>query len=102
MHALFLLLLIISTAAFSQSWPSKPIRYIVPFPPGGSSDLVSRAIAPRLSERLGQQVVIENRPGAGGMLGVDVVAKSEPDGHTIGLAAAGAPSSNVHPSPEKP
>ena len=97
-----LLIFVLSESAFGQAWPAKPIRYIVPFPPGGSSDLVSRAIAPRLSERLGQQVVIENRPGAGGMLGVDVVAKSDPDGHTIGLAAAGALSSNVHIYPKMP
>src|SRR5690349_14768343 len=85
-----------SGLAAAQSWPAKPIRYIVPFPPGGSSDLISRAIAPRLSERLGQPVVIENLPGAGGMLGVDRVAKSAPDGYTIGVAAAGALSSNIH------
>lgn len=89
-------------AAGAQSWPSKPIRYIVPFPPGGSSDLISRAIAPRLQERLGQPVVIENVPGAGGMLGVDRVAKAEPDGHTIGLAAAGALSSNISLYPKMP
>jgi len=88
--------------AAAQSWPSKPIRYIVPFPPGGSSDLISRAIAPRLSERLGQPIVIENKPGAGGMLGVDQVAKAAPDGHTIGLAAAGALSSNISLYPKMP
>jgi tripartite-type tricarboxylate transporter receptor subunit TctC len=91
-----------STLVSAQGWPSKPIRYIVPFPPGGSSDLISRAIAPHLSEKLGQQVVIENRPGAGGMLGVDAVAKAEPDGYTIGLAAAGALSSNVFIYPKMP
>src|SRR5690349_21277888 len=83
-----------SCLAAAQSWPANPIRYIVPFPPGGSSDLISRAIAPRLAERLGQPVIIENKPGAGGMLGVDQVAKAAPDGYTIGLAAAGALSSN--------
>ena len=96
------LMLFFSGLALAQSWPAKPIHYIVPFPPGGSSDLISRAIAPRLSERLGQQVVIENRPGAGGMLGVDVVAKAQPDGYTIGLAAAGALSSNVSLYPKMP
>ena len=94
-----LLLLVAALACASvnaQDYPSKPIRYIVPFPPGGSSDLIARAIAPRMSEKMGQQVVIENRPGAGGMIGVDIVAKAPPDGYTIGLAAAGALSSNVH------
>lgn len=86
----------------AQAWPSKPIRYVVPFPPGGSADLISRAIAPRLQEKLGQPVVIENVPGAGGMVGVDRVAKSAPDGHTIGLAAAGALSSNIHLYPAMP
>jgi tripartite-type tricarboxylate transporter receptor subunit TctC len=101
----FLLLAIltcISAVAAAQPWPSKPIRYIVPFPPGGSSDLISRAIAPRLQERLGQPVIIENKPGAGGMLGVDQVAKAAPDGYTIGLAAAGALSSNISLYPKMP
>src|SRR5262245_49274567 len=93
---------LLSGAALAQDYPSKPIRYIVPFPPGGSSDLIARAIAPRLSERLGQQVVVENRPGAGGMLGVDLVAKAPPDGHIIGLAAAGALSSNISLYPSMP
>ncbi|HZM34784.1 MAG TPA: tripartite tricarboxylate transporter substrate binding protein [Burkholderiales bacterium] len=89
-------------SASAQTYPSKPIRYIVPFPPGGSSDLIARAIAPKMSEKLGQPIIIENRPGAGGMLGVDAVAKAAPDGYTIGLAAAGALSSNVHLYPKMP
>jgi tripartite-type tricarboxylate transporter receptor subunit TctC len=88
--------------AAAQTYPAKPIRYIVPFPPGGSSDLIARAIAPKMSEKLGQPIVVENRPGAGGMLGVDVVAKAAPDGYTIGLAAAGALSSNIHLYPTMP
>jgi tripartite-type tricarboxylate transporter receptor subunit TctC len=84
------LLLALATSAVAQSWPSKPMRFIVSFPPGGSADLVARSIAPQMAERLGQPVVVENRPGAGGNIGVDAVAKSAPDGHTIGLAAAGA------------
>src|SRR5688572_27946057 len=90
-----------STAA-AQSYPNRPIRYVVSFPPGGSADLISRAIAPRLSERLGQPVVVENRPGAGGMIGVDAVAKAPPDGYVIGLAAAGALSSNISLYPSMP
>jgi tripartite-type tricarboxylate transporter receptor subunit TctC len=97
-----LVLFVFCSGVFGQGYPSKPIRYIVPFPPGGSSDLISRAIAPRLSERLGQPVVIENLPGAGAMLGVERVARSAPDGYTIGLAAAGALSSNIHLYPRMP
>ena len=103
MRTLLLLLAALAcVSANAQDYPSKPIRYIVPFPPGGSSDLIARAIAPRMSEKLGQQVLVENRPGAGGMIGVDIVAKAPPDGYTIGLAAAGALSSNVHLYPSMP
>jgi tripartite-type tricarboxylate transporter receptor subunit TctC len=89
-------------AAAAQPFPSKPIRFLVTFPPGGSSDLIARAMAPRMSERLGQQVMVENRPGAGGNIGVDAVAKSTPDGHTIGLAAAGALAVNPSLYPSMP
>src|SRR4051812_42759937 len=90
----FLVLGLVAGSVQAQSWPSKPIRFIVSFPPGGSSDLIARSIAPKIGEKLGQPVVVENRPGAGGNIGVDAVAKSAPDGHTIGLAAAGALSVN--------
>jgi tripartite-type tricarboxylate transporter receptor subunit TctC len=75
--------------ASSSSYPSKPIRLIVPFPPAETMDVMSRLIAPKLGERLGQPVVIENRPGASGMLGLDLVAKSAPDGYTIGAGQGG-------------
>ncbi|HEX2648661.1 MAG TPA: tripartite tricarboxylate transporter substrate binding protein [Burkholderiales bacterium] len=93
---------LVAAAGQAQDYPSKPIRYIVPFPPGGSSDLIARSIAPKLGERLGQPVVVENKPGAGGMIGVDIVAKAPPDGYTIGLAAAGALSSNISLYPSMP
>jgi len=73
----------------SSSYPTKPIRLIVPFPPAETMDVMSRLIAPKLGERLGQPVVIENRPGASGMLGLDLVAKSAPDGYTIGAGQGG-------------
>ena len=76
-------------AAQAQTYPTKPIRVIVTFPPGGSSDTVTRLISPRLSERLGQPIVIENRPGGGGGIGADAVAKSAPDGYTLVVGAQG-------------
>src|SRR5207247_2902047 len=69
--------------ASAQSYPSKPIRLVVPFPPGGSLDVVARAIGQKLTEAWGQPVIIDNRPGAGGNIGADLVAKSAPDGYTI-------------------
>lgn len=84
------LALTVVSGALAQDYPSRPIRLIVSFPPGGTADVVARAIQPRLAELLGQPIVIENKPGAGGNIAVDAVAKSPPDGYTIGLAAAGA------------
>jgi len=77
-------------SAFASTYPTRPITLIVPFPPGGSSDVVARTLASAVSAEFGQSIVVENRPGAGGSLGVGVVAKAAPDGYTIGLAAAGA------------
>ncbi len=87
------------SAAHAQTaggdFPSKPIRLVVTFPPGGSTDAVVRLIAPRLGEKLGQQVVVDNRPGAGGNIGLAVVAKADADGHTVGIGAAGGLAANV-------
>jgi tripartite-type tricarboxylate transporter receptor subunit TctC len=99
---IFLIALALCAPALAQSYPAKPIRFLVPFPPGGSADLMVRAIAPRIGDKLGQPVVVENRAGAGGMIGVDAVAKAPADGYTIGLAAAGALSSNIHLYPTMP
>jgi tripartite-type tricarboxylate transporter receptor subunit TctC len=85
----------LGAAVAQQAYPTKSIRFIVTFPPGGSSDLIARALAPALSERLRQPVLVENRPGAGGNIGMDLVAKSAPDGYTMGLGAAGALAANV-------
>lgn len=78
----------------SGNWPTKPVRLVVTFPPGGSSDAAARIVAPRLAERLGQPVVIDNRPGAGGGVGLDLVAKAPGDGYTIILASAGGLTAN--------
>jgi tripartite-type tricarboxylate transporter receptor subunit TctC len=77
------LLALSAAAAGAQTYPSKPIRLVVPFPAGGSLDVVARAIGQKLSEAWGQPIVVDNRPGAGGNIGADLVAKSRPDGYTI-------------------
>lgn len=97
-----LLALAAPASAQDVAWPAKPIRVIVTFPPGGSADAIVRAISPRVSERLGQPLVIENRPGAGGNIGLTAVAKAEADGYTVGLGAAGALSANVSLYPQMP
>src|SRR5688572_2736983 len=79
-------LALVCATAFSQQYPARPIRLIVPFPPGGGTDTMARAVAPKLSEYLGQQVVPENRGGAGANIGAEVAAKSPPDGYVIMLA----------------
>jgi tripartite-type tricarboxylate transporter receptor subunit TctC len=91
LHRSFLVLLSLSSAFYgdlagAQAYPTKTIRVIVPFAPGGATDAVMRMIGPRLSENLGQQVVVDNRPGGAATIGMDMVAKSAPDGYTLGVA----------------
>ncbi|HYF43249.1 MAG TPA: tripartite tricarboxylate transporter substrate-binding protein, partial [Ramlibacter sp.] len=78
----------------AAGYPNKPIRMVVTFPPGGSADAVVRMLTPRLNDKLGQQVVVDNRPGAGGNIGLALVAKAPADGYTLGVGAAGALSAN--------
>jgi tripartite-type tricarboxylate transporter receptor subunit TctC len=92
---LFLALLISGHCA-AQAFPSKPLRWIVPFPPGGSTDGFSRPLAAKLAELLGQPVVVENVGGAGASIGSDRIAKAAPDGYTIGLATTGSHAINPH------
>src|SRR5690606_690063 len=72
--------------AYAQTYPSSPIRLLLPYPPGGASDFVGRTIANELSKQLGQQVVVDNRGGAGGTIAIEIAAKGNPDGHTLGFA----------------
>ena len=79
---------IVAAPAFAQTWPSKPIRLVVPLAPGGPSDLLARTMAQQLTPALGQPIVVDNRTGAGGTIGIDIVAKSPPDGYTLLLVAS--------------
>jgi tripartite-type tricarboxylate transporter receptor subunit TctC len=87
MRKLLLILLLAAGAVQAQSYPTKPVRFIVPYPPGGSTDLAARTVAERLTRSLGQQVVVENRGGAAGAIGPTEVARAATDGHTILFAA---------------
>jgi tripartite-type tricarboxylate transporter receptor subunit TctC len=90
-------LCVLSTAAWAQSgYPSKPVRVIVPWPPGGGADVLTRMLSPKLSEALAQQIVIDNRGGAAGNIGAELAAKSPPDGYTIVFAYSGTHSINPH------
>jgi tripartite-type tricarboxylate transporter receptor subunit TctC len=97
----------LSVSAFAQSYPIKPIRLVIPFPAGGATDIIGRTLAQKLGERLGQSVVVENKPGAGGSIGADFAAKSPADGYTLLLATSSTHSigpilnKNIAYNPEK-
>ena len=95
------LLLMLSTAATAQDYPNRPVRLVVPFPPGGINDIVARVISQHLGERLGKQVIVDNRGGAGGVVGAEIVANAPKDGHTlliVSLATAVNPGSTRCPT----
>ena len=87
--ALAFLLLFAATPAFAQDWPTKTVRIVVPFGAGATPDTIARLIADKLQQKLGQNFIVENKPGASGMTGTDTVAKAEPDGYTIGISIGG-------------
>ena len=94
--ALSTALLCASGVAWPQTYPAKPVRVIIPFPPAGANDIVARIVFPKLSEQMGQQFIIDNRPGAGGTIGSALVAKSPPDGYTLLIQTAASHVSNPH------
>ena len=85
---LAMLLVAMLPSLASSAWPTKPVRVIVPFPPGGNTDIIARLLTPRLAEEYGQQFVVDNRGGAGGTVGADIAARANPDGHTIIVIAS--------------
>jgi tripartite-type tricarboxylate transporter receptor subunit TctC len=93
--ALGLLLAAFAAGASAQDYPTKPIRIVVPFPAGGATDLLARAVAQRLTEKWGQPVIVDNRPGAGGNIGSELVAKAAPDGYTLEMGTVGTHAINV-------
>ena len=95
MRHLWWLLVAVPLVACAQTYPSKPIRYVVPFPAGGPLDIVARALGQELNKSWGQPVIVDNRPGAGGNIGADFVAKSPPDGYTIVMGAVSTHAINV-------
>src|SRR5690349_24936758 len=93
----------LGSAAAQTPWhPVKPVRLIVPFPPGGGTDFVARAIQPRLAEALGQQILIDNRAGATGIVGTELGAKAPPDGYTLTMATGATISANMALFPKLP
>ncbi|MBV1798869.1 tripartite tricarboxylate transporter substrate binding protein [Siccirubricoccus sp. G192] len=94
LHGL-LALLLLAAPATAQDWPTKPVRLVVPFPPGSISDAIARMVSDRLAGPLGQRLVVDNRGGAAGNIGTEHVARAEPDGYTFGLASSGTHAANL-------
>lgn len=93
---LLLAVLLASASAFAQQWPTRPVRIIVPFPPGQAADIISRTVAERLSTTFGQQFIVDNRPGAGSVVGSELGAKAAADGYTYLAGGTSALAINVN------
>jgi tripartite-type tricarboxylate transporter receptor subunit TctC len=94
-YALLFLALLLCTAATAQTYPSRPVRFVVPFPPGNAGDLMARMLAEKLTAAMKQNVIVDNRPGAAGNIGAEHAAKSAPDGYTVLIAASGIVTANA-------
>src|SRR5688572_5671000 len=87
---------LVAVPCFGQQWPTKPVRIIVPFPPGQAADIITRIVGERVSASIGQQVIVDNRPGAGAAVGTELAAKSAPDGYTLLAGGSAALAINPH------
>src|SRR5512139_2031140 len=93
-------LTVMACAATAQNFPTKPVRIVVPFPPGGGVDIVARVVGPKLAAQYGQQVIVENRAGAAGIIGTEFTARAAPDGYTWAIATLGNLAANKHLYPK--
>src|SRR5260370_27698202 len=91
-----------ASAGLAQSYRAKQIKIVVPFPPGNTMDIMTRLVGPKMTERIGQQIIVENRPGASGMLGLEFVARAAPDGYTIAAGQGGNLAVRTHTSTDIP